>query len=164
MRSGRVNNIYFAGNPVKRLFIRRNLNNILSGLGYVTRRENVLDFGPGMGIMLPALAREFKHVVAIDIDENQLKSANTLVSKCEIDNVDLILGKEENELAIFGDSEFDCIIADNVLEHIESTELIIHKFYRILSDNGVLIVSLPSQNVIYRMLESKNDGHVLRTY
>ena len=117
-----------------------------------------------MGIMLPALAREFKHVVAIDIDENQLNSANTLVSKCEIDNVEFILGKEENELAIFGDSEFDCIIADNVLEHIESTELIIHKFYRILSDNGVLIVSLPSQNVIYRMLESKNDGHVLRTY
>ena len=164
VRSGRVNNIYFAGNPVKRFFIRRNFNHVLSGLGYVARRGKCLDFGPGMGIMLPALAKEFKHVVAIDIDENQLNSANTLVSRCEIDNVEFILGKEENELGIFEDSAFDCIIADNVLEHIESTELIISEFYRILSDSGVLIVSLPSQNVIYRMFESKDDGHVLRTY
>ena len=133
-------------------------------MGYVARRGKCLDFGPGMGIMLPALAKEFKHVVAIDIDENQLNSANTLVSRCEIDNVEFILGKEENELGIFEDSAFDCIIADNVLEHIESTELIISEFYRILSDSGVLIVSVPSQNAIYRMFENKDDGHVLRTY
>lgn len=117
-----------------------------------------------MGIMLPALAKEFKHIVAIDIDENQLNSANTLVSRCEIDNVEFILGQEENELGIFEDSAFDCIIADNVLEHIESTELIISEFYIILSDSGVLIVSLPSQNAIYRMFENKDDGHILRTY
>ena len=164
VRSGRVNNLYFAGNPVKTFFIRRNFNHVLSGLGYVAHRGKCLDFGPGMGIMLPALAREFKHVIAIDIDENQLNSANTLVSNCEIDNVEFILGKEENELGIFEDSAFDCIIADNVLEHIESTELIISEFYRILSDSGVLIVSLPSQNAIYRMFENKDDGHVLRTY
>ena len=129
--------------PCKEVFISRDFNHVLSGLGYVTRRENCLDFGPGMGIMLPALARKFKHVVAIDIDQIQLNSANTLVSKCEIDNVEFILGKEENELCIFEDSMFDCVIADNVLEYIEHTELILPEFYRILNNNGTLIVSLP---------------------
>lgn len=163
-QSGRVNNLYFARNPVKRFFVRRNFMNILSGLVYATIRENCLDFGPGMGIMLPALAMEFKHVSAIDIDEKQLNSAKTIISKCEIGNVELVLGKEENELGMFEDSVFDCIIADNVLEHIENTEGIISEFYRILSENGALIISLPSQNSIYRMFESENDGHVLRTH
>ena len=163
-RSGRVNNLYFSKNFLKRFFIRRNFNNIITGSANASRKEKVLDFGPGMGIMLPALAKEFKRVVAIDIDEKQLNSAKILVSECKIENIDFILGKEENELAIFDDGAFDCIIADNVLEHIVETGPIISEFYRILSDKGMLIISLPSENFIYRMFESKNDGHVLKTY
>ena len=163
-KANRINNLYFSRNLIKRYFVRRNFINIIGSLGIVTGGDSCLDFGPGMGIMIPALARRFRHVVALDIDQKQLKSAKELISKCDIGNVEFVLGKEENELGIFEDGKFDCIIADNVLEHIENTAPIISEFYRILNEKGVLIISVPSQNFIYRMFENENDGHVLRTH
>lgn len=161
--AGSTHNLYFSKNMVKRYYVRRNFSNILECLGRASNFKRCLDFGFGMGIMLPGLSSVFEGVIDIDIDIKQLEAAEKVRNACNLKNVQLIVRSEENELTDFDNGSFDCIIADNVLEHITDPAPIVLEFYRILAEGGVLIVPLPSQNAIYRLFENKNDGHVLRT-
>lgn len=66
------------------------------------------------------------------------------------------------ELDEFEAESFDCIVADNVLEHIGYYDYIQQNFYRIPRADGLLIISLPGEKALNRLFESKNDGHFLR--
>ena len=164
-KAGFVDNIYFSKNILKRYFVRKNLTRILDNAIKLPSRFTVLDFGPGYGALLSVLSKHYKSVIGVDIDDQQIKKAAKLIEICKTKNVELILQNEENELKQFNDNYFDCVIANNVLEHIDisQSKLILEKFFSILKPNGTLLVSLPSENFIYRVFESQHDGHVLRS-
>lgn len=161
--SGFTNNIYFSSNPLKRYFVRTNLIKIISSVQRLTNKNDVLDFGPGFGMLLPALSKIFTRTVALDVDKNQLTSAAKIIKNFSIPNVKLVYRSLEVEFDDFDDESFDCIVVDNVLEHISYHDEILQNFHRILRMNGLLVISLPTENVLYRLLENKNDGHVLRS-
>ena len=164
IETGLTNNLYFSPNILKSHVVKSNLKKVISStLQYSTCKETCLDFGPGFGILLPALSKIFNRTVGLDIDENQLAPAARIMKDHSISNVDLICRPSETEFELFGAGSFDCIVADNVLEHIRYHDNILENFKRILRVGGILIVSLPSENFIYRLFESKDDGHVLRT-
>lgn len=153
-------NIYFASNPLKRFVVRRNLANVIKGVLQVNSRTRVLDFGPGFGVLFPVLSRLFGDVVALDVDGVELSLARQTVSHLGLTNVECIKVNIDNELGAFVEAEFDCIVADNVLEHVEGAAQLLFDFERILKPDGILVVSLPSENAAYRMFESKDSGHV----
>ncbi|MEM3860240.1 MAG: methyltransferase domain-containing protein, partial [Candidatus Micrarchaeaceae archaeon] len=80
-----------------------------------------------------------------------------------IKNVELVTKKEEDEFEWIQKEFFDCIIANNVLEHTKNARRIIVEFSRILKVGGVLVLSLPSENNFYKLFESEDDGHILRS-
>lgn len=163
IESGFTNNLYFSSNILRRHFVISNLMKIISAtVRYPTNKEKCIDFGPGFGILLPALSKIFDSTVGLDIDENQLISALKIVRDHSISNVELTFRTPDKEFDDFITESFDCIIVDNVLEHISDHDNVLQNFYRILRVGGILIISLPSANIIYRQFESKNDGHVLR--
>lgn len=164
MESGFTNNLYFSPNILKRHFVRSNFQKVISAtVRYSTNKETCLDFGPGFGILLPALSKIFDRTVGLDIDKNQLIPAAKIMKDHSISNVDLVCRPPEIEFDDFISESFDCIVADNVLEHISDHYQIIRNFYRILKMGGILIISLPTENIIYRLFESEGDGHVLQT-
>lgn len=161
--AGLTNNLYFARNIVKRYFVLRNLYSVLVGCNIGDPKGHILDFGPGFGILLPALSRMYEKVTALDIDPSQLYASQKILDSARISNVSLILGRLQDEFEAFEDHCFNAIVADNVLEHIARPQFLIPHFIRLLKNNGILIVSLPSQRHIYRFFESATDGHLLRT-
>lgn len=164
MKSGFTNNLYFSSNILKRHFVRSNFMKVISAtVQNSTKKGTCLDFGPGFGMSLPALSKIFDRTVGLDIDENQLIPAAKIIKDHSISNVDLVCRSPDKEFDDFITESFDCIIADNVLEHISDNYQILQNFYRILKVDGILIISLPTENIIYRLFESKGDGHVLRT-
>lgn len=158
-----TNNNYFSKNLIKRYIFRKNLHKVIKLANNSVEKEKALDFGPGFGILLGPLSKIYDKVVAVDIDSNQIGAAQLLVKKMDLHNVVLELQDQSDELLNFPENEFDCIIADNVLEHISDIDTILLRLFRILKKGGLFIVSLPSENWIYRMFESPNDGHVVRS-
>lgn len=53
----------------------------------------------------------------------------------------------------FPDNVFDCVVSFETIEHIKNYEDMIMEFYRILKDNGLLIISTPN-----REIDSKDDS------
>lgn len=158
-----INNMYFSRNPLKRYFFRRNLTSVLKAVQLSKNRKVTMDFGPGFGIFILPLSKMFERVVTLDIDDGQLSSSRRMIDTNAITNAELILKAREDEFEGLESDYYDCIIADNVLEHDKGAKKIIDNLSRILRKDGILVISLPTENWIYRLFESKYDGHVFRT-
>jgi SAM-dependent methyltransferase len=80
--------------------------------------KRVLDFGCGVGRLLPALAAQAEQVVGLDISEAMLAEAQVNCTRLGVNNVSLLLS--DNSLsAVEGD--FDLVHSAIVLQHIEAT-------------------------------------------
>lgn len=109
--------------------------------------RTVLDFGCGSGCFSYLLAHNGYEVTATDLDFSPIS-----LVKQKIDfpkNIDFIEGDIiDHDLP---DASFDLIFALDVLEHIENLPDYIKLFKRLLTPNGMIIVSGPTENVLYKV-------------
>lgn len=93
-------------------------------------RGRVLDVGAGDG-MLAKFCRGRCSVVSCDV------------------TVEALRGLEDGAIAAsamnlpFRDSSFDCVVATELLEHVENDGRALEEMHRVLRDGGTLIVSVP---------------------
>jgi ubiquinone/menaquinone biosynthesis C-methylase UbiE len=90
----------------------------------------VLDIGCGIGDFVGF--RE--NTIGTDINK-------TIVEYCKKQGLNVVLF--ENEKLSFNDNNFDGVILDNVLEHIEEPTVILSEIKRVLKKNGTLIIGVP---------------------
>lgn len=109
--------------------------------------RRALDFGCGTGLMSEALTSAGFRVTAVDLDlgpkrllEERLAFSKSITFfEGDLVTLDLPSGS------------FDVILALDVLEHISPLAPYVNAFERLLSPNGVLIVSGPTENWLYRL-------------
>ena len=112
-----------------------------------------LDFGCGFGLVLPLLAERFDSVVGIDLvpelsREFLLRFTNRYTADArELLQVPIVESLHHVELA---PKSVDLIVAFDVLEHIKSLDTIIGQFKSLLSPQGVVVVTGPTENLAYR--------------
>lgn len=103
--------------------------------------DKAIEYGPGSGIYLPVLAKNFKSVVAADVENAYLKGILPLVDKIAgltliVDDIlDSILPKEN----------FGLVLCSEVLEHVKNPEHAIGTLYKILMPGGIAIVTTPQR-------------------
>lgn len=104
----------------------------------------VVDLGCGEGNFLKLIEENFKNVktFGIDIEPNVLELKNFL--KAEIKIADI---RESG----FPDNFFDIAFCLDVLEHFKDLEKPVKEIRRILKPDGLLIVSLPTENWFYKL-------------
>jgi len=109
----------------------------------------VLDVGCSQGITSLLLARENKTVVGIDVVQESIDFANSILEN-EGENTKQNLNFECASILSFNSGErFDTIILGEILEHILYTEDIINKTMALLKKDGRVIVSIPFGISIY---------------
>lgn len=111
--------------------------------------STILDFGCGTGVMSYNLAINGFNVTAIDLDLKPIQVLKENINYPQ--SIDFIEG---NILDIqFNDKKFDVIVALDVLEHIplDKLPLFLEKFKSLLNPNGVIIVSGPTENILYKI-------------
>lgn len=94
---------------------------------------NCIDIGCGLGDFL----NYRKNTVGFDVNVSNVEFCRSIglnAKKMELDKLDL------------PDDSIDSIIFDNVLEHIKEPTSIILEIYRVLKDNGNLVVGVPGVN------------------
>lgn len=93
---------------------------------------NLLDIGSSTGIIDNYLAKHFKKVLGIDIDEKAIKFANK-----NFKAVNLTFKREDAMKVDIESNSFDVIICTHVYEHVPDANKIFPEIYRILKPNGV---------------------------
>ncbi len=105
---------------------------------------NILDAGAGFGqyVFFMSKLRKDAKIKGIDVKKEQIADCNEFFSKIKenqrvnFEYGDLTEFKKENE--------FDLILSVDVMEHIEDDVQVFENFYASLKDDGMLLISTPS--------------------
>ena len=136
-------NLYAHPNPVARGIFWQRLEVGYHLLGDMPAGMKVLDFGGGSGTFLPTLAQRFADVSVVDRD---LNDARRVAAHYQLKNVRLF----EQDITSWNSAEkYDLVVTMDVLEHF-ADKSVPHRFLdRCLKPNGLLLVSLPTENWLY---------------
>jgi 2-polyprenyl-3-methyl-5-hydroxy-6-metoxy-1,4-benzoquinol methylase len=109
-----------------------------------TGGATVLDAGSGFGQYTWRMSKinsQWK-INAIDINNEQIEDCNSFFGKTGLsERVNFRTG----DLTLLTDKNvYDIILSVDVMEHIEEDVLVFTNFYNSLKDNGILIISTPS--------------------
>ena len=106
----------------------------------------VMDFGCGTGVLFYEASQFAERVYGVDI---VLDAARLLVDEWGLDKVTLLSPEQaENHVP---EKSVDIIFAAEVLEHIEPIESTLAFFRSRLKPGGNLLVSLPTEGMLYRI-------------
>ena len=119
-----------------------------SGLG--TYSEKIIGDMPTSHIMLTDIAPSY-----IEVLTNKFSSINNNVSVSKLD----LNRKEDYEKIGYG--KFDSILALNVLEHVKNDEFALEQLYKMLKEEGTLVILVPCYKFLYNVID-KNVGHFRR--
>lgn len=114
---------------------------------HAVRRQSCLDFCGGGGVLSPTLCAAFQRVVLIDLETRE---AAAVAAHFGLSNLSIICA-DVNEADI-GAERFDAIVAADALEHFRELDKPIRNVKNWLTQGGVLVTSLPTENWIYRVL------------
>lgn len=109
--------------------------------------KRVLDIacGEGYGSYIMARKWDAKEVVGIDISREAIEKASSLFP---LPTVSFLEGSAE-QLDQLGVGVFDLIVCLETFEHVPDPAAMLRSFKRVLSPDGVLIVSCPNDNLYY---------------
>lgn len=139
---------YSHRNPVINWLFWQRLRKVMEHIQRPAMYERILDFGCGSGVMLPFLSYRSEQVTAMDVDLIPLERVQA--------HIPLALNIEVKDASKIGISDlpansFDLIIALDVLEHVKDLPRTLNELLALLKQNGQLIVSGPTENILYQI-------------
>jgi 2-polyprenyl-3-methyl-5-hydroxy-6-metoxy-1,4-benzoquinol methylase len=134
-------------NPVMRWMAYRRVKALEQWMkSYQRSVTNILDFGCGTGILLPAASQIAGSVYGVDLN---LKPAQLLTEYYDLHNIHLL--RPENMAAEIAERSIDLIICGDVLEHIEDLNAMLTQFRQLMKKDAHLFVSMPTENALYQI-------------
>ena len=127
-------------------FIRENEGSImlrcLSEMYNSQKFKRILELGSGNGIQATLLSKHCKELFATDVNAELIKR-----NKEQWKYYPNITWKTVNceYLSMFNDEYFDVVLSSNMIEHAENKNKCIEEMQRVVSKDGIIIVSVPSR-------------------
>ncbi len=138
-------NMYAHPNPLARWIFWQRLETGFYLLEDISSGSKVLDLGGGSGAFLPALAKRFADVSVVDLD---LNDARRVTAHYQLTNVSFF----EKDISGWDHAGmYDLIVTMDVLEHFSDKSVPRRFIDKHLKPNGLLLVSLPTENWIYKL-------------
>lgn len=151
-RKGRLDEAAFPAyshkNPLINWLFWQRLRKVIDYVQKQKPYENILDFGCGSGVMLPFLSSISQQVIAMDVDLLPIQSAQKYIPLAK--NVEVKDATKTN-ISDLSKNSFDLVIALDVLEHVSDLPKTLSELFSLLKPNGQLIVSGPSENILYQI-------------
>jgi 2-polyprenyl-3-methyl-5-hydroxy-6-metoxy-1,4-benzoquinol methylase len=122
--------------------------------------ESVLDFGCGGGVTFRYLSERSCRITGCDCHFYEMA-----IHVCKVLNIKVQIYRDLFQIM---DTNFDCILALDVLEHIEDDNLYIEKLIDLAHDKTRIIISGPTENLLYKtgrqMAGFSGDYHLRNIY
>lgn len=139
---------YSHRNPVINWLFWQRLRTVMEFVKKAKPYEYILDFGCGSGVMLPFLSDISSHVIAMDVDLLPLQRVQNHIPLAK--NIEVI-DASETFITNLPINHYDLIIALDVLEHVQDLPRTLNELLALLKPNGQLIVSGPTENILYQI-------------
>ncbi|MBM3143944.1 MAG: class I SAM-dependent methyltransferase [Chloroflexi bacterium] len=137
---------YLHKNPLMRWMANRRIRTLIEWLNiYKNPFGAALDYGCGVGILFQAASAAFQTVYGVDL---VLKPAEMLIAAYDLKNVELL--PPDSMKTKIEDASIEVIICGEVLEHIQDISSILNEFRRVSKPDAHLLVTLPTENLLYR--------------
>lgn len=118
---------------------------------YINARDDILKYIPNqvgkvldVGCSIGALGKKIKEKYAAEVTGIEMNKEMARIAKKNLDRI-IIGDVEDISLSDYFSSEyFDCIILADILEHLRDPWTVLTRLSSILSENGLVISSIPN--------------------
>ncbi len=107
-------------------------------------KGSVLEVGCGIGNFTKLLS-DFSDLTALDVEDDYIDKVKDMVKSAKVGKGDI----EKGTYFFDKNSKFDSIICLNVLEHINDDKKALENIYRLLRNEGKLILLVPIHKMLY---------------
>ncbi len=118
-------------------------------LEHLRPSDVVLDVGCGNGAHTLRAAPACKRIFGVDYDSNQLRIARLEAECLSRSNVHFFAWDIDGQFP-FSDRRFDAVLFMDVIEHLRPRVAVLREIYRVLKEDGRLIVSGPNRETSWR--------------
>jgi len=101
-----------------------------------SKGAKILDVGCGGGFTSKMYIKEGNIVIGVDIFIDSLKEAKKVLDGVILQDIETGWGIKSKS--------FDVVVMSAVLEHIYRTDFVVQEAYRVLKDDGMLLVAVPN--------------------
>ncbi len=128
--------------------IKFNQGKMISGMIYpeffsFEKNDEVLNVGCGDGVQAVIYKGNFKKMVGVDLNKDRLEIAKRFTLHYNIKNFFPLCANVE---AIPLNEKFDKVIAIDIIEHVIKPDQLAKEIYRLLKDDGRLLITFPSMH------------------
>lgn len=122
--------------------------------------KRVLDAACGEGYGSALLADVAADVTGVDVDQASIAHARARYAS----KLRLRYECADATALPYADREFDLVVSFETLEHLTAQEQLLAGFARVLSDDGVLLISSPDKRTYSEQAGFRNEFHVRELY
>lgn len=126
----------------------------------IVENKKVLDIACGEGYGTALLARTASHVVGVDIEEAAVSHAR----KQYADQANASYAVGDACSIPFADGSFDVVVSFETLEHLEDQDGMLAEITRVLTPQGLLVISSPDKHNYSDARNYHNPFHVKELY
>ena len=139
--------MYVHPNPIAREIFWQRIDEVYRRVRKLPSRNarHCLDLGGGTGVVARTIARHFQQYTIVDLEPDD---ARRVIDRFGPRQVEI---RTEDIFDHDPGDAYSTIIAADVLEHFEDLDAICDKVDALLAPGGRLIVSLPTENALYRV-------------
>jgi 2-polyprenyl-3-methyl-5-hydroxy-6-metoxy-1,4-benzoquinol methylase len=125
---------------------------------WVAGRSRVLDYGCGVGSLLPLLAAEGGEVWGVDVSQKSIDTANEFAR-----SVPNFRGAFLRDKLVSQGMTFDSIVCVEVVEHLDDTALgaVLADIYSLLAPGGFVAITTPNEEDLGRSMIYCPEGDVV---
>jgi len=109
----------------------------------------ILDYGCGSGVFSVPLS-SYGRVTSVDGSRNMITLIKNTIDKKKIKNIKVKLSDLDDYIT---NKKFELILCSSVLEYFKNFSEHLEKLNNMLTDNGILILTMPNSKSVYRMIE-----------
>lgn len=117
--------------------------------------RRVLDLGSGEGFGAGILSDTAREVVGVDVDERTVEHASLNWSSA---TVSFVQGSAL-DLSAFEPGSFDAVVAFEIIEHLQDQSRMLAEIDRVLTDDGLLVISTPDRRIYSEASGQSNPFH-----
>lgn len=136
---------YTNPNPLMRYLFWQRVKFVMGYINDLKNYDLCMDFGCGLGVMIPFLTNKAANIIAVDLDTSLLQKIGNEQKWKNVHYFQRI----DNLAKYFG--KVDLILAMDVLEHVQNLDETLANFKKLLSPQGSIIITGPTENVLYKI-------------
>ena len=128
----------------------KNIIKIISGFN--RNFSHVLDIGGGLGLFSMNFKLNFPMSSVIILDKTLYKGIKETLTKFPTLKITDFVKEDIQKKTSFEKGSLDLIFALDILEHVENPSIAIDEILRILKEDGLLFISVPTESLLLRIV------------